>query len=170
MVRIQSSLACAGKAILTCSCIVIDNCEFRNGEATDTGGNLFVQTNGTLTILDSTFSSGRAGNSGGSLYVLNARELSIANSTFENNTVSLQDSSGGGLFSSLESPNVTYSQQIDIQGTTFSENTADLGGGFFVTQLGSLASLRILQSTFTDNNARSAGMYPHVCCLLGQVS
>lgn len=136
---------------------VIEACEFRNGESNQFGGNVAVDTSGTLSIVNSTFSGGQAVTSGAGLYVLNARMINVTDSVFENNTVTLQDSTGGGLFSAISDSTADYSQQINIQGTTFEANTADLGGGFFVTQLGSLPSVRILESVFDNNTARQAG-------------
>jgi hypothetical protein len=123
-------------------------CNFRNGSATRLGGNLFVQTNGTLTVEDSSFVDGTAGESGGGIYVLNARNVSLHNSTFVRNTAT--DGTGGGLFTVLENA-TDYGQNILLEDSTFVANKATIGGGFFVTQLGILPRLAILNSVFDSN-------------------
>ena len=131
--------------------IVIAGCQFRNGQAGELGGNLFVQTPGTLTVTGSSFVDGQAGEAGGGLYVLNAARVTVQDTTFQSNTAK----TGGGLFSVLESA-TQEGQKITLDTVTFQENEASIGGGFFVTQLGNLPELRVLNSSFVGNEASDA--------------
>jgi len=128
-------------------------CTFQNGSASEIGGNLFVQTTGTLTVLESSFVGGQAGEAGGGLYVLNAQAVTVRNSDFTNN--SAPGGTGGGFFSVLESAS-SPGQDITFDGTTFSGNSASIGGGFFVTQLGQLPTLNIINTSFSSNTGKDA--------------
>jgi len=132
---------------------VIRNSVFNNGEAAQIGGNLFVQTDGTLTIEGSVFANGQATEAGGGLYVLNAKELTIRNTLFDGNKAV---GTGGGFFSVLDSPDAT-GQVIVLDNTEFVGNSAAIGGGFFVTQLGTLPKLSVLNSDFNSNVGTDAG-------------
>jgi Right handed beta helix region len=123
-------------------------CEFRNGSASRLGGNLFVQTRGSITIENSNFIGGKAQESGGGLYVLNAKTLTIKGSTFSGNKS--PTGTGGGLFTVLEAV-TDYGQDIVFQDTKFINNSATIGGGFFVTQLGIMPTLKILNCQFQGN-------------------
>lgn len=134
---------------------VVVGCEFRNGSASQSGGNLFVQTSGSVSIEDSIFIGGDAAKSGGGLYVLNAKTLTIKGSTFSGNRV--RSGSGGAIYSVVERvANVGQSQSIVFENTTFVNNSANVGGGFFVTHLGSLPSLSILNCGFQNNEGFDA--------------
>lgn len=135
---------------------VVDGCDFRNGQASRLGGNLFVQADGgSLHILDSTFAEGEAGEFGGGLYVLNARELVVENSIFRQNNVTDEDSSGGGIFMVFDNATAP-GQMATFRNTEFRENGADIGGGFFATQLGEMPRLDVIGCIFIDNQARQA--------------
>jgi len=142
---------------------IIRDCIFRNGQAVEIGGNLFVQADdGTLTIENSVFSNGKANEAGGGLYVLNANKLTIRDCLFEGNAAlgmggSGAGASGGGFFSLLESADADPGQEIVIDNTRFTSNSAGFGGGFCATQLGQLPSLTVLNSAFTSNIGYDGG-------------
>lgn len=127
---------------------IISGCIFRNGQASQAGGNLFIDTKDSVLIEGSTFANGEAGRNGGGLYVENARTVTLKDSSFESN--SAPGGTGGGFFSVLETP-TDFGQAIVIDNTDFNSNTAAIGGGFFVTQLGTLPTLTILNSEFSSN-------------------
>lgn len=132
---------------------MVAGCEFRSGAVSRVGGNLFVQTRGSITIEDSSFFDGSAGESGGGLYVLNAATVKISGSLFSGNTAT--NGTGGGYFSVLQNSTLP-GQNIVLQDTKFEKNAASIGGGFFVTQLGVLPSLAILNCDFSENQAVTA--------------
>ena len=134
---------------------VFTGCSFRNGQAAKLGGNLYVRTEGTLTLDQCTLTNGIADIAGGGLYVSNARAVTITNSRFENNEAV---SEGGGFISLLENADsVDFGQKITIDSTVFVDNSADVGGGIFVTRLGRLPALTILNTEFSSNSATRAG-------------
>ena len=134
---------------------VIEGCSFRNGQAAGLGGNLYVRTEGTLTLDQCTLTNGFAGSAGGGLYVSNARAITITNSRFENNQAVKE---GGGFTAMVENvESINYSQTITVDSTVFVGNSAEVGGGLFVTRLGQLPTLKILNSEFSFNAATQAG-------------
>lgn len=133
--------------------IVIRNSVLRNGVAPQIGGNAFVQTRGNLLIENSVFANGRAGDAGGALYVLNARSVTVRNSFFTSNSAA--GGTGGAFFSVMENA-TDVGQDIVFENVEFNNNEASIGGAFFVTQLGSLPSLAILNTVFTDNTGTDA--------------
>lgn len=135
---------------------IVDGCEFRSGEASRFGGNLFVQADGgSLHILDSTFADGVAAEFGGGVYVINANELTVENSVFQGNNVTDEDSSGGGIFMVFDN-STAPGQVAAFRNLEFRENEADIGGGFFATQLGEMPRLDVIGCTFVDNQGRRA--------------
>ena len=78
----------------------------------------------------------------------NARTVTLRDSLFQSN--SAVGGTGGGFFSVLQNSS-DFGQVIVIDNTDFTANTAAIGGGFFVTQLGTLPRLSILNSDFSGN-------------------
>ena len=134
---------------------VIAGCSFRDGQAASLGGNLYVRTEGTLTLDQCTLTNGISDSAGGGLYVSNARAITITNSRFENNQAVKE---GGGFIALVENvESINYSQDITVDSTVFVDNSAEVGGGLFVTRLGRLPTLKILNSEFSSNSASKAG-------------
>ena len=113
-------------------------------------GNVFVQTNSSLTVRRSNFTSGdtvdfSAGNAG-RLVVWDAEHLDIEYSKFFGNV--------GGLMTHWEYPRYMEpgaSQHISIYGSSFQGNSY---AGYMATNIGSLPSfnsLQIAQTSFIDN-------------------
>ena len=127
---------------------VISNCAFVNGVASEAGGNLFVDTNGSILLDGSLVANGRSGRNGGGMFVQNAQTVTLRNSLFQSNTAA--GGTGGGFFSVVVNPS-DPGQQVTIENTDFTSNSAAIGGGFFVTQLGTLPTLSILNSDFSSN-------------------
>jgi hypothetical protein len=132
---------------------LIVGCEFRGGVAAALGGNLYVSTFGDVTLFDSTFAEGTAGEAGGGVYIVNAASIEVATVDFTGNSAG--DGTGGGFFSTLDDA-AGDGQDIFFNDTIFADNEANIGGGFFVTQLGALPSLRILNCNFENNQATEA--------------
>jgi hypothetical protein len=130
----------------------IINSSFRNGASTTRGGNLYVSTNGTVTIENSSFLDGTADLGGGGLAVEAASAVTVMNSDFMGN----MGPEGGGFYSTKKSPSGA-GQMITIMDSSFIGNSAEVGGGFLVTQLGTMPTLSILSTEFTDNTASVAG-------------
>ena len=82
------------------------------------------------------------------MFVQNAQTVTLRNSLFQSNTAA--GGTGGGFFSVVVNPS-DPGQQITIENTDFTSNSAAIGGGFFVTQLGTLPTLSILNSDFSSN-------------------
>jgi hypothetical protein len=124
------------------------------GGSANSGGNLFISTQGNVTIQDTVFTNGAATTSGAGVQITSARNILIRNSQFRNNVA---DVNGGGLFTQVVNASTTdYGQNIVISSSIFESNTAEIGGGLFVTELGTLPSLTILNSEFRSNSGRQA--------------
>ena len=85
----------------------------RNGRG-DSGGGIFVNQDGTLTVSNSTFSGNSANDHGGG--IRNAGALTVSNSTFSGNNAALN---GGGIYMRYGAAQVSSS--------TFSGNSATNG-------------------------------------------
>ncbi|MEI6776479.1 MAG: choice-of-anchor Q domain-containing protein [Chloroflexales bacterium] len=105
------------------------------------GGGIYVDTNGTLTVSDSTFSGNTASYRGGG--ITNVGSLTVTGSTFNGNRSSL----GGGIRN--------YGK-LTVTGSTFSGNVAtNSGGGMYNT-----GTLTVTGSTVNGNSADAgAGFY-----------
>lgn len=126
----------------------IDQCNFHNGQS-EQGGNVFVRTTGAIIVRGSSFTDGTAASNGGGLAIDGATEVTVRDSTFSGNTAGAK---GGGMFAArLETKK---SQIAVIQDSTFQANTAINGGGFAVSELGSLS---VLTTEFVDNSATERG-------------
>ena len=114
----------------------IRNSTFTNNSA-DAGG--AVSTFANLTIVTNSTFSGNSASSGGGIY--NGDVLNVMNSTFFAN---LATSQGGGIYNSL-------SQTLSVTNSTFSNNSAALGGG--ISNLGYLqyANTILANSTSGDD-------------------
>ncbi len=108
-------------------------------KATDGAGGILNQ--GTCSITNSTIRENSASSGGG---ILNARNLTIRNSALISNTSS---GAGGGI------SNVAPRGRATVLNTTFSDNTAQFGGGI-ANRAGGVLTLR--HSTLKGNRATSA--------------
>ena len=113
------------------------------------GGGAFLYNSGSVTIAGSTFDGNYASGWGGALYLgIDGKTITISDSTFSNNT---SDSEGGAIdFDG-------YDQIVTINNSTIVGNTAGSssnGGGIWKDEGGSLT---INQSTITENSAENGG-------------
>jgi hypothetical protein len=129
----------------------IVQCAFVNGTATNNGGNLAVKLAETVVVQDSSFSFGLGLGGAGGLYIAASKSSVVNNSIFEGNVGgSNVGSTGGGLW-------VKGGRSVEIVQSYFLENSADLGGGFFVSHLASFPALKILHCRFELNSAVKLG-------------
>jgi hypothetical protein len=126
----------------------IIHCQFVNGTATKYGGNLAVKRADTVVVQDSTFSFGLGLGGAGGLYIEASKSIVVNHSIFEGNVcgTNVGSTTGGGLL-------VEGGRSVEIVQSYFVGNSADLGGGFFVSHLGSFPTLKILQCRFELNSA-----------------
>ncbi|MCP4358984.1 MAG: DUF11 domain-containing protein [Chloroflexi bacterium] len=144
--------------------LTLENITLQNGRA-NTGGAIYGQ--GTLTVQDSTIANSVAtslfGANGGGAIMTSGGQLIISNSSFKNNqgyrggaiwirntianittavlTSNTASDNGGGLY-------VSDSSDVDIQRSSFVDNTANSGGGIFNDNI-----TEITNSTFSGNDA-----------------
>lgn len=110
-----------------------------NASSTGSGGGLLLEGGSTVTA--SVFSENSAKDNGGA--ILTQGPLTIETSDFVKNTV---NGSGGALY--LDAGTSTT---VEISKTGFTDNEADSDGG----AIQSLSSLKINQSSFFNNNAKT---------------
>jgi parallel beta-helix repeat protein/predicted outer membrane repeat protein len=121
----------------------ITNCLISNNSASDAGGGVY-NNSGSVTINDCTISNNSAENKGGGIY--NASNLTLHNSKIFNNSVTSNDSYGGGCY--LQSEDTTIVNCI-IAGNSSPEG----GGGVYVYY----GDLSIINCTITENTSNSGG-------------
>ncbi len=131
--------------------LTVRNSTIAENTATKLGGGIYhygntgTSTTATITIENTNFSQNSAA-LGGGLYSL-FDQVQITNSAFSQNTAS---SSGGGVYVYLA---INDPKQLAIDGSTFSGNIAEYGGG-----LRSLAStVNVSNSTFSENTGNQRG-------------
>lgn len=105
------------------------------------GGALYNEAPDTIRIVRSTFVDNGAEYYGGAIYFRSGGSTTIVDSSFTGNFIATADYDGGAL--KVENP--TY-----VTGSTFSGNTADLGGAIYAADI-----LDIENSTFTSNASTS---------------
>ncbi len=135
----------AGRVITATADVTIENLLIINGNTAAPGGGIYINSNNTLIVNNSTIMSNTVtggGNSGGGLYSNGDGQLIINNSTFSNNK---SDHSGGGIFT--DDPSM-------ITGSTFNYNTANLGGGL---DSSANSTTWITNSTFYSNTGSTSG-------------
>jgi hypothetical protein len=103
-------------------------------------------------VQDSTFSFGLGLGGAGGLYIEASKSIVVNHSIFEGNAcgANVGSTSGGGLL-------VEGGQSVEIVQSYFVDNSADLGGVFFLSHLGSFPTLKILQCRFELNSAVKLG-------------
>lgn len=138
----------------------IVRCTFEGGQS-NIGGNLYFSTTGEVQITGSSFIDGFAITSGGGLAVDGATQVVLDGSNpidgptvFRGNTAGAE---GGAFFTTRVDISNDSGQRIDIKGTVFDLNSANIGGAVAVSELGYLPSLTILETNFTDNMAIDNG-------------
>lgn len=117
------------------------------------GGGAYVDANGTLTIQGSTFDDNEAGAGGGAISGVfkSGTALDITSSTFSNN---VGYAAGGGAI--LYYSNVGATTNLNIEGSTFSGNTANSSGAIqFQNAVGTTITASIVNSTIANNTATS---------------
>jgi hypothetical protein len=137
--------------------VTISGLTIANGHATDNGGG--IETEGSLTLLNSTLANNSSGSAGGGLYFVvsntGSASLTVSGSTFMNNSAG----AGGGLFSRVD--NGSGQVSLSITNTNFSGNTArEFGGGLdsMATLSGTAGvSLTVSGGTFSGNSATLQG-------------
>lgn len=128
-------------------------CRFENGQS-QRGGNLYVQTTGTLVVRDSVFVNGSAATIGGGLAVNRSVDVRILRSTFSENSAGEE---GGGFYTTRLDQTGNTGQAISIEESSFEANAASVGGGYAISELGAMPELSILNTQFNDNTATELG-------------
>jgi photosystem II stability/assembly factor-like uncharacterized protein len=132
--------------------VTISGLTIANGHASDNGGG--IESEGSLSLSNSTLSGNSAGSAGGGLHflVLNtgSASLTVTGSTFMNNSAG----AGGGLFSRVD--NRSGQVNVNVANTNFSGNTArEFGGGLdsMVSLAGTAsANVTVSDGTFSGNS------------------
>jgi hypothetical protein len=111
-----------------------------------TGGGIYNNTSGILTLINSTVSGNTVTGSnvqgGGGIY--NGGKLTLSNSTVSGNTVTGINGTGGGIYNGQG--------ELTLNNSTISGNTATDGGGIYYFG-GLLSTLTLTNSTITGNTA-----------------
>ena len=123
------------------STVNISGLTISNGYHADSGGGIFWQSTGTLTITKSTFSNNNVDFDGGAI-VHRGGDIIINECAFTNNTAGVH---GGVIFTNADAG----AQTLSIDKSTFSDNQADKNGGAIANQI----DLTITNSTFSNNTA-----------------
>ncbi len=124
------------------SSVTLNSLTIANGNApSNSGGGIYMQTSGAVTVTNSLFYNNRAG-SGAGIFD-QAGRLTVSNTTFDQNIASL--AAGGGIY-----VGGTGSSIATVSNSTFSGNSGDAGGGIFN---GWFANLTLRNSTFSGNIA-----------------
>ena len=164
----------AGKSSIT-------NCYFSGNIASGDGGAVY-NFGGLVTLTNSTFTNNRVMSTGGHGGAVYARAVNITNSFFINNTAGSTNGNGGAVYVPTIVPgntqNVTSSyfsnnaaggrggaiafdmdSNITVSNTTFTNNTARVGGGGAIYCVGryAAANISLLNSIFSNNTAAYCG-------------
>ena len=121
-------------------------------DSTDGGGAIYIGGWGQLTLNNSEF-TGNSSNRGGAIGTTDAgigttHYFNISNTTFDNNNATLQ---GGAIFSKFTN-DATGNQSL-ITGSTFKNNTAGTEGGAVYNK----GTLTVDNTTFDNNSAQYGG-------------
>lgn len=147
----------------TSSDITLSNVEFRGNNA-DSGGGLFNASGGAVE-LDNVLFAGNIAASGGGVtnLTVSGGTLSLSNSTFRDNQATTSDgvSNGGGIanlgpvgLTGMPLAGVSGDEGLTLLNVIFDNNSADNGGGMFVSNDG---STNLNNVTFRENSAASSG-------------
>ena len=149
----------SGGGIQNLGDLTLENSVLTENEAFH-GGAIYVGTNASLTLVNSTIDNNHATSRGGGIRI-NAdggKDVSIISSTISNNTAA---GLGGGIdLKGAIAPDIT------ITNSTFSGNDANIGGA--ITANSSAANLTIVNTTITDNHGvqSSGGIKTHAATTL----
>lgn len=137
--------------------VFVNNTDFNGNETSEGGGTIHAggainaDSNGLLSITDSTFVSNNTTSWGGALYSSNNDLVSIDGSTFTNNSTNFE---GGGLY-------LFKNGSVSIDNSAFTDNTAITSVFNSSVQGGAIMSLyndlTITSSTFFGNMATGDG-------------
>ena len=128
-----------GQATITASTL--------SGNTAGYGAALSVTHGGQATVEGSTLSGNSAAYGGGAIYVAEASHATVTGTLLQGNST---HSYGGAIYADHG--------QVDVTGSTLSENSAQFGGAIY--QAGSLSpadSVTVATSTLSDNLAETAG-------------
>lgn len=112
--------------------------------ATDLGGTVRNNSNGTVNLSSLVISGSSASSLGGGIYNNNAGTLNVFNSTISGNTASA-GCCGGGIS--------TLGGTLNIRSSTIVNNSSPSGGGIY----GQSSVISIINSTFTGNSSNNGG-------------
>ena len=136
-----SSVGSGGVVSIAAVSTNISGVTIQNGRAGD-GGGIYVDSNGGLTLTNSTVSGNFCVNFGGGIY--NSGSLTLINSTISGNRAIRE---GGGI------ENINNGS-LTITNTTISGNSVDVNGGGILNNFGTLT---ITNSTISGNSAGQDG-------------
>ncbi len=122
--------------------VAISDVTFVDTVTTERGGGLRVTYSGDVSIVGSAFVGNQA-SQGGGLVVSDVSSVNIEDCWFEGNVATEE---GGGLFAD-------ESLDLLVANSTFVGNSADLGGGAWVVESGTL----VVDTTFEGNAALESG-------------
>ena len=135
----------AGGGILAGSAMAISNCTFTNNFGRSGGGVAFdgESIDDTVIVTDCTFTNNMATSQSAGVIFIEVEDLEVRNCTFTNNNTAR------GCLYPLDCTNIL------VEDCLFDNNTNDggTGGGMFLWQP---VNTRILNTTFSDNNANSS--------------
>eukprot|EP00953_Heterococcus_sp_UTEX-ZZ885_P012556 7203-Heterococcus_DN1.PRE.2 len=139
---------CRHAAVYTCHAHAVDAC----GSTGGVGGSIYGDTSSTVQVYNTTFSGCTASNTGAAVFSKGA--LSVEASTFENNTaVSHSDACCSLLHCHATAVDLLggaiWGLDVDVQGTSFTGNSAGSDGGAVFVPPGGL--LTVAGSTFEAN-------------------
>ena len=118
------------------------------------GGGVYVASSGEFDMINGKISGNYAGNSGGGVYVGNMFEMS--GGTISGNKT--EYGYGGGV-------NVTNKGTFNMSGTaTISDNTANQGGGVYISEMNSLKGTFEMTGGKIDGNTATKGKGVYVSC------
>ncbi|MGH7138054.1 MAG: choice-of-anchor Q domain-containing protein, partial [Pirellulales bacterium] len=132
-----------GGAIDNQGTLSLSDSAITNSVASASGGAIYSEP-GTSLSLDGTTVSGNSAHDGGGIAIDSASSATISNSTISDNSV---PTGGGGI---------EVAGPLAVSGSTIDGNSAGMFGGG-VMNLTSSATLTISQTTFSNNTAQSGG-------------
>jgi len=135
-----------GGMYITDSDITVVNCIFTDNLAT-WGGGLYVRNNTVANIDSCLFTDNEATNGGGGMYITGSG-ITLLNCDFVGNESVSGSGQGGGIM--LDSAG-----SCDILACTFEDNSANRGGGVFISNM--IANLAVTNSLFANNIANESG-------------
>jgi CSLREA domain-containing protein len=113
------------------------------------GGAVLIIAGSNVTMDAAQFTNNIAGNSGGGIYNDQNTQLTISNSQFTSNTAQGLFAGGGGYGGGIISEG-----NVSLSGSTFTANTAKVGGGALSTKFGVAT---ISKSTLSGNSSANGG-------------